>query len=232
MAVNKLIAKLTEKKNLAGNNWLFRFTFEEDFIFTPGQYVSLKVSQDGARRSYSIASLPDGREIELVVDVTPMGLGSKFLLGLNVGDEVEALGPVGHFRVAEPKYNKVLFVATGSGIVPFRPMILDLLERKKFSGEIHLDWGMRFIKDLYWVEEFKELERSFPNFEFDAVLSKPEGEWLECSGHVNDCLLKHKQTWEGWEVYLCGSQQMIADVASLLEKMGVKKEDIHFEKFF
>jgi len=232
MALNKQMAKLTEKKNLAGNYWSLRFEFAEEFPFTAGQYVSLKVDESGARRSYSIASKPDGREIELVIDTTPMGVGSKFALGLNVGDEVEVMGPVGHFRVSEPKNNKVLFVATGSGIVPLRSMILDLLETNKFGGEVHLDWGMRHIKDLFWVDEFKELERAFPNFKFDAVLSKPEGGWLACFGHVNDCLLKHKSNWEGWEAYICGGQQVIADVAALLEKLMVKKEDIHFEKFY
>lgn len=232
MAVNRLMAKLIEKRNLAGNFWLFRFGFEEDFVFTTGQYVSIKVSPEGMRRSYSIGSLPNGKEIELIVDISPMGVGTNFLSKLNIGDEVEMMGPMGHFRVAEPKYNKVLFVATGSGIVPFKAMIADLLERQKFVGEIYLSWGMRHIKNLFWVDEFKEMERSFSNFEFDPVLSQPEGEWSACSGHVNDCLVKHKPTWVGWEAYICGGQKMIADVAALLEKLGVKKGDIHFEKFF
>lgn len=228
----RLKARVVEKKNLAGTAVLVRFVFDEEFFFTPGQYVSLKVADDGSRRSYSIASVPDGKEIELLVDTAPMGLGSKFILGLKEGDSVEVLGPIGSFTVSEPKNNKILFVATGSGIVPFRPMIMDLLEKKKFGGEVYLHWGMRHIKDLFWVDDFKELARAFPNFKFDVVLSQPEGEWRACSGHVNDCLMKHKPDWEGFEAYLCGSQQMIADVAVLLEKLGVQKKDIHFEKFF
>ncbi|MBI1871958.1 hypothetical protein HYS10_00910 [Candidatus Collierbacteria bacterium] len=111
-------------------------------------------------------------------------------------------------------------------------MIYDLLEKKSFKDEVHLDWGMRHEEDLFWIDEFKELEKNYPNFKFDIVLSKPTAEWYACSGHVGDCLIKHRPSWEGWEAYLCGSQQMIADVAVLLEKLKVKKEDIHFEKFF
>lgn len=231
MAVNKVIAKVVEKSNPAPSYWFLKLGFEEDFFFTPGQYVSLKVLPDGTRRSYSIASPPDGKAIGLLVDVTPMGMGSKFLLALNVGDEVEVLGPLGHFVLKEP-VKKILFVATGSGIVPFWPMIYDLLEKRGFKDEIHLDWGMRHEEDLFWIDEFNDLQKRYPNFKFDVVLSKPTAEWYACSGHVGDCLIKHRPSWEGWEAYLCGNQKMIMEVGSLLQKMGVKLEDVHFEKFF
>ena len=63
---------LIKKVNLAGNYWLFSLEFPTEFSFLAGQYVSVKVVADGSRRSYSIASAPDGNLIELVIDVTPM----------------------------------------------------------------------------------------------------------------------------------------------------------------
>lgn len=224
-------AKVIKKVNLATNYWLVVLEFEKPYEFAAGQYVSLKVADDGMRRSYSIASNPDGSSIELLVDVAPMGVGSKYVLGLNIGDSVEVLGPMGHFVLAEPTKN-VLFVATGSGIVPFRPMIREFLEKRGFKGEVHLDWGMRYEEDLFWIDEFKKLEIDHPNFRFDVVLSKPTKDWSACSGHVNDCLMKHRANWEGWEAYLCGSQQMVADVNAVLMKLGIKQEEIRFEKFF
>lgn len=226
-----LNAKIVKKANLAGNYWQFSLEFPVEFAFLAGQYVSVKVAGDGSRRSYSIASGPDGNQIELLIDVGPMGRGSKYFLSLNEGDMVEVMGPLGRF-VLPPSLKKVLFVATGSGIVPFRPMIRELLEKRGFTDEIHLDWGMRYEEDLFWIDEFKKLETDHPNFRFDVVLSKPTKEWYACSGHVNDCLIKHRASWEGWEVYLCGSQQMIEEVATLLSGLGVRREEIHFEKFF
>lgn len=226
-----LNAKIVKKENLARDFWLVTLLFENDYLFAAGQYVSLKVTADGTRRSYSIAGAPNGKTLELMVDVAPMGVGSKYILGLNIGDSVEVLGPMGHFVLAEPTKN-VLFVATGSGIVPFRPMIRELLEKRGFKGGVHLDWGMRHEEDLFWVDEFRKLEKEYPNFTLDVVLSKPTKDWYACSGHVNDCLVKHRASWEGWEVYLCGSQQMIEEVATLLSGSGVRREDIHFEKFF
>ena len=225
---NGLIVK---KVNLAGNYWQFTLEFPVKFAFFAGQYVSVKVAGDGTRRSYSIASAPDGNQIELLIDVGPMGLGSKYFLSLNEGDTIEALGPLGRFTLG-PSLKRVLFVATGSGIVPFRPMIRELLEGRGLADEIHLNWGMRHEEDLFWMDEFKKLETGHANFKFDVVLSKPTKEWSACSGHVNDCLVKHKASYLGWEAYLCGSQQMIAEVTDVLMKLGVKQEDIHFEKFF
>ena len=224
-------AKLVRKINLAGNYWQFDLESPEELPFLAGQYVSVRAADDGRRRSYSIASVPDGNKIELLIDVTPMGLGSKFFLARNEGDTVEILGPLGRFTLP-PSPKKVLFVATGSGIVPFRPMIRELLEKRGFTDEIHLDWGMRYEEDLFWIDEFKKLEADHPNFKFDVVLSKPTKKWSACSGHVNDCLIKHRVSWEGWEAFLCGNQEMIEEVAVTLSGLGVRREDVRFEKFF
>ncbi len=227
----RLTAKVIKKENLAKDFWQVDFEFENDFSFLAGQFVSLKVSDEGLRRSYSIASVPNGKTIQLLVDVAPMGVGSKYVLGLKVGDEVEMMGPMGRFTLPS-SLKKVLFVATGSGIVPFRSMIGELLSKRGFQDEVHLDWGMRYNEDLFWIDEFKTLEAKHPNFKFDVVLSKPTKDWYACSGHVNDCLIKHRPSWEGWEAYICGGQEMVAEVSELLTMVGVKREDVHFEKFF
>lgn len=224
------LVKVLEKRKLAGNSWTIVFERPEGFEYEAGQYVSIKVSEDGQRRSYSLASWPTQETLELMADVTPMGLGSTYLLNLNVGDVFEILGPMGMF-VAKDGIQK-LMVATGSGIVPFRSMIHDLLETKGDKGLIRLDWGMRFETDLFWVEEFKELEKKFTNFKFDVVLSKPTETWNYCSGHVNDCLIKHQGDWRGWEAYLCGNQRMIAEVSALLQLKKIPRDKVYFEKFY
>lgn len=118
--------KLVSKANLAGSFWLLKLAPTRPFSFLAGQYISLKVDDRGQRRSYSIASFPSQAEIELLIDVSPMGIGSRYVLGLQPGDEVEALGPLGRFGI-NGKRGKKLFVATGCGIVPLRSMILEQL---------------------------------------------------------------------------------------------------------
>lgn len=229
--------KVTKKQNLAGNYWLFTLEFQNPFDFSAGQYVSIKVSPDGMRRSYSIASAPDGNTIDLLLDVTPGGVGSKYFMALKEGDIVEAMGPVGIFTLAtkSPKVNK-LFIATGSGIAPMRSMIRDLLIKNKYQGEIQLIWGMRHEEDLFWQEEWQQLNRDYANFTYHVVLSKPGEHWHGECGHVGDCLRNGfiiKETdLSSWEFYLCGGQEMIMEMGAFLAGKGNTKEDIHFEKFF
>lgn len=232
--VGKHIATLKEKKNLAGDNWLFSFEFDERFDYQAGQYLSLKVSEEGDRRSYSIASRPNDKLVDLMIDVSPMGLGSKYALNLNVGDKIEALCPMGGFVVEESKTqnleeSNMLFVATGSGIVPMKPIIEDLLIDKKYQGKVQLIWGMRHMAELYWVDEFKQLEKDFPNFEFKLVLSQAEGDWGGHKGHVGDVF---DESYNEWSAYICGNKTMIAETVARLEGLGIKKENIHFEKFY
>lgn len=232
-----LSAKVSKKLNLIGNYWLVVLEFQNAFEFLAGQYVSLKVAEDGSRRSYSIASAPDANTIELLVDVTPMGLGSKYLLSLKEGDGVEAMGPVGIFTLAinNPKSNK-LFIATGSGIAPMRSMIRDLLLKNKYQGEVQLIWGMRHEKDLFWQEEWQQLNRDYANFFYQVILSKPGDHWHGECGHVGDCLrngfVVKVADLSTWDFYLCGSQEMIIETGAYLASKGVAKESIHFEKFF
>lgn len=234
MAPEKMMAKLVEKKNLAGNFWSAKF--DSTIEYKAGQYVSIKVNEDGERRSYSMASYPAEKGIELVADVTPMGKGSMAILNLNEGESLEILAPLGEFFVSEEHRDDstkgFLFVGTGSGIVPLRSMVMDLLEGKKEKRPVRLHWGMRYEKNLFWVDEFKALEKKYSNFTLDIVLSKGTDEWMGCKGHVNDCLVSCMEPPLGWQIYVCGSKNMIMDVNDLLVGMGVVAESIHHEKFY
>lgn len=204
--------------------------------YRAGQYLSLLVSAEGQRRSYSLASWPTRPELELVVDTSPMGIGSRYILGLKPGEEVSILFPMGRFTledtVAGKNVNKLFFIGTGSGIVPLRSLVHSLLEEKRVKNEIHLHWGMRYETDLFWLDEFADLEKKYPNFKPNIVLSKPEATWQGCRGHVNDCLVSHYQSWGEEAAFLCGNQGMITEVAELLEEKGLSHDRIYFEKFY
>jgi len=231
VAPSKKIAKLVDKKRLTDKFWWFKFEFAEDYPFLAGQYVSLKVDDVGARRAYSIASRPEGRVIELLVDITPDGVGTKFLLNLKVGDKVEALGPLGKFVIREDSEKEIIFLATGSGIAPMISMVEDLLVNKREGRKISLYWGLRYIRDVFGKERFERAASQYPNFSFDLVLSRPEGEWNSCKGRVGDCVKKHRTSFEGLEAYICGNPAMLEEMKSLLLEKGVMEEDIFFEKF-
>jgi NAD(P)H-flavin reductase len=143
---------------------------------------------------------------------------------------------MGKFVIAEKSENKLLFVATGSGIVPIYAMINDLLINKDEKRQMRLHWGMRSEDNLFWVDNLGRLSEAHPNFVFDIVLSKPSAEWDLCSGHVQDCLSRDfapsaGSGLKGWEAYVCGKPDKVIDISSKLEELGMPKTNIYHEKF-
>lgn len=219
------------------NERYIQYTFEylqpPTVEFQAGQYISIPVTDQGHRRSYSIASSPDKNHgFELLVDISPGGVGSIFLQNLKVGDEIKGLMPLGVFTMSDQEdEQEVVMVATGSGVAPFRSMILDLLQQKHDQRKITLLWGMRQADHLFWLEEFEQLMQAFPNFKLHLVVSQPPAEWTLCRGRVTDCLSVHDFPVQAG-YYLCGSQPMIVDVMAQLQTKGVPSTLVHHEKFF
>ena len=155
------------------------------------------------------------------------------LQSLNPGEDVEFLAPAGQFVLKDDSVEeKIVFVATGSGISAIRSMILDLLQSKQDKRQIHLHWGLRYAQDIFWEDEWHALETSFDNFHFDVVLSKaPEG-WPLCQGHVNECLKHHYKDYSKTGYYLCGNTRMVKEVSEYLESNGASSNNVHYEKFY
>lgn len=202
--------------------------------FTAGQYISVAIglpaqAGGGERRAYSITSTPATKHaVDLLVDVEPAGKGATFMRNLKPGDAVEFLAPLGRFvAAAEPK---LLFVATGSGIAPFKSMIFDLLEEKKDQREIWLLWGLRKVEEMFWEEEWRQINEYYANFHYRLMISRPPGMWPLVSGHV-DKELSDVKLDSSWGVYLCGNQEMIAEVEQMVQNRGVLAAKIHKEKY-
>ena len=244
MSVEKLSAKLVEKRQLTNSFWWFELEFAKKFKFEAGQYVSVKVDEKGNRRAYSIATPPGDKRVGLLVDVSPGGIGSKFFEKLVVGEEIGVLGPLGRFVVEKtnhtpgvrrrrnttPGERSWVFVGTGSGIAPLKAMIEDLLPNKVNDRSCKLVWGMRYEKDVFWQDDFKALEKKYKNFKFDLVLSKGSESWQGRKGHVTD-VLGEMENLKRIEFYLCGSSQMVEDCQKVLIDKVVDEKRIYFEKY-
>ena len=233
VSVGKLNTRLVEKKHLANGFWWFELEFKEVFDFEAGQYLSVKMNEKGEMRAYSIASVPGSKKIGLLVDVSPGGLGSKFFLMAEVGDEIEVLGPLGRF-VADPSCFEALeglvFVATGSGIAPVKSILEDLLKNKKYKGRVRLVWGLRFENDIFWQKDFEKMEEKYKNFKLNLVLSKPSKNWEGRKGRVTD-LLEKMEKLGSRHIYLCGGNEMVDGCRKSLSEKGVKDKNIYFEKY-
>lgn len=218
----------------------FEMTAPPRIEFEAGQYVLLTVPGTPQKKSYSIASPPQTEHaIELLVDVRPQGHGTSYLGGMEPGHEIEFMAPIGQFLV-EPRSSEVgqnehelVFVATGSGIAPFKAMIEDLLVYQGDDRPITLVWGLRHVEDQFWYDDFGLLAEQHANFEFHPVLSQPPEDWPLSQGRVTDVLLAYEFPQLGSTgFYLCGGSSMIEDAKHVLQQRGVVEAHIHHEKFF
>lgn len=201
--------------------------------FAPGQFVSFEIERQGfhtpATRAYSIASAPGGpNEIELVLNRVPGGTGSEYLCGLGEGDRTSFRGPVGSF-VLRDSPRDLLFVATGTGIAPFRSMLRSLADASS-TRRITLFWGLRSERDLYYQDELMRLQEWLPHFSFVTTLSRPTGAWPGAVGRVTQLAATHVTTVANLEVFLCGNGGMIRDVKEVLRGKGLCP--IRVEQYF
>jgi NAD(P)H-flavin reductase len=199
-----------------------RLLAPDSIDFAAGQFVTFRVdAADGRRRlsrAYSIASAA-GRQssIDLIFNLVPNGPGSSYLYGRQIGDVVEFSGPSGTFVLAPPADRELLFVATGTGIAPFRSMIPAALERGQRAT---LFWGVRSERDLYLQDEWTRLAARYAGFTFTTTLSQPSPQWEGASGRVQRLIEGRITSVDRLEVYLCGSSAMIASVTSLIQAVG------------
>ncbi len=241
-------AKLIEYVEVAPG--LGHFVFEAlnggglDFI--PGQFVSLTArivaNGTGAKeitRAYSLASAPHSgvNRFELCLNLAPEGLFSHHLFRMKPGDTVEMRPPLGMFVLRRPPCDS-LFIATGTGIAPFRSMLKAHLSAS--SPRFTLLFGVRHESHLIYRAEFEDLARRYPNFRFWPTLSRPEPSlqhpWTGRTGHVQTHI---EEALEGLapggrrdvDVYLCGLKLMVDDVRSRLKAAGLDRKQIFYEKY-
>jgi ferredoxin-NADP reductase len=208
----------------------FEITDRNEFHFTPGQFVSIKEEIDGRKltRAYSIASPPDGNRFALCLNRVPEGLVSPRLFALEPGEEVEIQEPLGYFTLRHPE-RPAVFVATGTGIAPFRSMLLAAIPA---SGPITLLFGARHVHGLLYRAEFEALTRQHARFQFVPTVTRPDESWHGRTGrvqaHLDEALAHHAAVPD---VYICGLKEMVDDVRALLKQKGFDRKQIIYEKY-
>lgn len=223
-------ATIVKKNKLTSHVYEFICTlFDGELEYNPGQYVTIIIDPQ-TRRQYSFASPNSNKkQFSIVVDVTPMGPGSQFLLGKQEGDLLEILAPLGTYHLDTPS-QPIVFIATGTGIVPFRTMIEEYLIHGG-SQDIYLYWGLRFEEDIFWKELLTSWQETYPNFHYSVVLSKPKDTWGGKSGHVTEHVREEIESLPTHTFYLCGNRHMISDVKTDLLAHQVPEGQIKTELF-
>ncbi len=202
----------------------------------PGQYVQIEApSPEGpVFRAYSISSPAyEKNKVQLNVRVVPGGIASTYLHGLEVGDDVRLTGPYGEFRLSEDPDREIVCVGGGCGMAPMRNIILSLYHRWP-DRTCWLFFGCRTTKDVFYLDEYRELAAKHPNFHVIYALSDPlapDEPWDGETGFIHLPLDKHLKPGAKRQAFLCGPPPMIEAVMEVLKSKGLTDEDIFYDKF-
>jgi ferredoxin-NADP reductase len=237
MAFLTLTARLTRSTDLSELTKHLEFAVESEpkFDFVPGQWLSLKqIKPDGEEltRAYSIASPPDRNRFALCLNRVLDGFMSNHLCDLQAGAEISGQGPFGNF-ILRPPLRDTIFIATGTGIAPFRSMLHWLLADPSRHQNKHfrLVFGSRHENDIYYHDEFLRLAAEHTNFEYLPTLSRGGEGWKGLRGYVQEHLAGVAKGRTDMHAYICGLDKMVSANRDLLKSLGWDRKSILYEKY-
>lgn len=182
-----------------------------------------------------IATPPFDKKNGGFMKVNP-GVCSSYIYSLKPGDKVTISGPYGEFHIKDTQ-KEIIFIGGGAGMAPMRSHILDLFLTKHTQRKVSYWYGGRSLRELFYIDDFKKIEADNPNFKFNIALSSPlpEDNWNGYVGNIHEVLfenyLKNHPEPEEIEYYLCGPPMMTQAVLTMLDNLGVPKENILFDDF-
>lgn len=208
-------------------------------------------------RAYSMANYPEeGDIIMLTVRIAstpfkprpqvgfqnvPTGIASSYIFSLKPGDKVRMSGPYGDFHPILDSKKEMIWVGGGAGMAPLRSQIMYMLKTLHTRDrEMHYFYGARSLNEAFFLDDFHELEKEYPNFHFHLALDRPDPVADEAgvkytAGFVHqvmyDTYLKDHEAPEDIEYYMCGPGPMSAAVQKMLDSIGVDPESIMFDNF-
>lgn len=182
-----------------------------------------------------IATPPWDRKANGFMKVNP-GICSSFIFSRKPGDKVTISGPYGEFFI-KPTDKEMMFIGGGAGMAPMRSHIFHLFHTEKTHRKATFWYGGRSKRELFYMEDFEDIEKKFDNFKFNVALSEPKKEdnWDGYTGFIHqvimDNYLKNHPEPEEIEYYICGPPMMNAAVIQMLDDYGVPPENIAFDDF-
>jgi Na+-transporting NADH:ubiquinone oxidoreductase subunit F len=202
-------------------------------------------------RAYSMANHPaEGNIIILNVRIaTPPwdkakcafmkvnpGICSSYIFSRKPGDKVNVSGPYGEFFIKDTN-REMMYIGGGAGMAPLRSHIFHLFHTLKTSRKVTYWYGARSLREIFYEDEFREIEKKFPNFSFHIALSEPlpEDNWTGLTGFIHqvvyDQYLSKVEEPEEIEFYMCGPPLMNEAVQKMLYDLGVPQDMIDFDDF-
>lgn len=182
-----------------------------------------------------IATPPWDRKANAFMKVNP-GICSSYIFSRKPGDKVTVSGPYGEFFI-KPTDKEMMFIGGGAGMAPMRSHLFHLFHTEKTNRKATFWYGGRSKRELFYMEDFEDIEKNFDNFKLYVALSEPKEEdnWDGYTGFIHqvilDNYLKNHPEPEEIEYYICGPPMMNSAVMQMLDDYGVPPENIAFDDF-
>ncbi|MCL1938348.1 MAG: NADH:ubiquinone reductase (Na(+)-transporting) subunit F [Candidatus Azobacteroides sp.] len=184
-----------------------------------------------------IATPPINRNTKKWQEKIPPGICSSYIFSLKQGDKVLISGPYGEFHILDTQ-REMLYIGGGAGMAPLRSQLLYLFRTLKTTNRTISYWyGARSKNEIFYEEDFRAIERDFPNFRFYIALSEPlpEDHWTGYTGFIHqviyDNYLINHDSPEDIEYYMCGPGPMANAVKKMLDNLGVPPDMLMFDDF-
>ena len=193
-----------------------------------------------------IATPPFDRSVprELGPKLLPVnpGIASSYVFTRKPGDKVMISGPYGEFLLPknDPDDQEYIFVGGGAGMAPLRSHIMQLFKTLKTGRKVSFFYGARALVEAFYLEDFAEIEREFPNFKFYLALDRPDPAADAAgvpytAGFVHNVMyetyLKNHETPEDIKYFMCGPPMMVSSVNKLLDSLGVDPSNVFYDNF-
>jgi len=239
MQANTFDITLEEAYMLSPQVKHFVFTPTTPLEYTPGHFITFHIEHDGKtlRRSYSIANAPRANgQVELAAGFVENGPGTQLLFNLKPGDTLKTTGPFGRLTLKAEDPKRYIFMATSTGITPYRAMLPELTKRLENDPELHVAilQGVQKRADILYHDEFIAWAKTSPRATYRAQLSRENPSELgehEHAGHVQTAFADLHPNPEEDLVYLCGNPGMLDDAFSQLKERGFTVQRIVREKY-
>jgi NAD(P)H-flavin reductase len=223
--------ELVTREPLSSRVQLLRFRARVPFRWAAGQY--LVVVRGGGRAlylPYSLASAYDSRRADEFEIAAAFQAGADAIDALPVGGVLEAEGPAGEFTWQAQPRPAALLVGVGTGVAPLRALIQEELARKT-PNRLLLLAGHRAPEDVLFHEDFRKLSAAEPRFQFVPTLTGTHAHWLGNRGRVQTQLADAVRSLGPLDAYVCGRLDMVYEVVSALQVLGVATERIRSEGY-
>lgn len=220
-------------------HFVFRAENTPVFDFKPGQFITIHFEKDGKmlRRSYSVANAPQqDNRIEFAAGYVEDGPGTELLFNLKPGDTLNINGPFGRLVLKEPTPQRLILVATSTGVTPYRAMLPQLraLLQEQPDLQVILLQGVQRNEEVLYPDEFLQFADEVAGFAFKACLSRASENALlahEHCGYVQERFEALAMNPETDMVYLCGNPSMIDEAFAYLKDKGFAMQQIIREKY-